>query len=135
LKSIFVIPDSITVDLLITNEGGLGYQFYNPSETCSITITITKADDKNSIAQKIRNHSDDLEYRQYFLRKALKKPDVAPIAKSQVEFPDLMTAEQAAEYLQVSLQTIRNKTSSKELISVKIAGILRYRKEDLKGAE
>ncbi|MCK4530660.1 MAG: helix-turn-helix domain-containing protein [Candidatus Marinimicrobia bacterium] len=42
-----------------------------------------------------------------------------------------MTAEQVAEYLQISLQTVYNKTSSGELKSVVVGGLKRYRKSDL----
>ena len=73
LKSIFVEPDSIAVDLILAENGALIYEFYNPSPVQSITVTATGAEDKENIYSKIKSNQEDLEYRQYFIRKALKK--------------------------------------------------------------
>jgi excisionase family DNA binding protein len=128
LKSIFVEPDSIAVDLVTSNSGALIYEFYNPTPVNSIIITATCADDKENIYSKIRTNSEDLEYRQYFIRKALKKTDYGKLEEPKTTYPEIMTAEQVALYLQLKLSTVRNKTSAKELPSVKIAGSTRYKK-------
>ena len=131
LSEIHVEPDDLMVDLLITKDSGLLYQFYNVSGQDAVSVKIKIDQDKEGIYSKIKAHSDDLEYRQFFLKKALKKPGVKKIQEPKIEYPDLMTAEQVAEYLQVSLQTVRNKTSSGELRSVIIAGLRRYKISDL----
>jgi excisionase family DNA binding protein len=131
LKSIYVEPDSIAVDLITAHDGGLIYEFYNPTSIKSITITATCAEDKANIYSKIKSNPDDLEYRQYFIRKALKKADLHDLDEPKTAFPEIMTAEQVALYLQLKLSTVRNKTSSRELPSVKIAGSTRYKKSDI----
>ena len=131
LKSIFVEPDSIAVDLILAENGALIYEFYNPSPVQSITVTATGAEDKENIYSKIKSNQEDLEYRQYFIRKALKKTGSSNLDEPKTTYPEIMTAEQVAQYLQLSLSTVRNKTSSRELPSVKIAGSTRYKKSDI----
>jgi len=131
LKSIFVEPDSVAVDLITANDGALIYEFYNPTPINSITITATGAEDKENIYSKIKTHPEDLEYRQFFIRKALKKPDYNRLDEPKTIFPEIMTAEQVALYLKLELSTVRNKTSSRDLPFVKIAGSTRYKKTDI----
>lgn len=131
LSEIHVEPDGLMADLLITKDGGLLYQFYNASSHEAVSVKVKIEDDKEGIYSKIKAHSDDLEYRQFFLKKVLKKPGVGKIQEPKVDYPDLMTAEQVAEHLQISLQTVRNKTSSGEMKSKVIAGLRRYNKSDL----
>jgi excisionase family DNA binding protein len=133
LKSIFVEPDSIAVDLVTANSGALIYEFYNPTPIKSIIITATCAIDKENIYSKIKTNSEDLEFRQYFIRKALKKPDYANLDEPKISYPEIMTPEQVAQYLQISLSTVRNKTSSHELPSVDYAGSTRYLKSEIDG--
>ena len=133
LKTIFIEPDSVAVDLHLGKDRSLIYEFYNTSHADMIAITATIADDTENIFSKIKSNPDDLEYRQYFIRKALKKPTFRNLDEPQANFPEIMTAEQVALYLQLSLSTIRNKTSTRELPSVKIAGSTRYRKSDIDG--
>lgn len=47
------------------------------------------------------------------------------------EYPENMTAVQAADYLQVKEKTIRNWTSQVKIPSVKISGIVRYKKSEI----
>ncbi len=131
LKSIFVEPDSIAVDLILAEGGALIYEFYNPTPIQSISITATSAEDKENVYSKIKSNPEDLEYRQYFIRKALKKTDSSNLDEPKTSYPEIMTAEQVSQYLQLSLSTVRNKTSSRELPSVKIAGSTRYKKSDI----
>jgi len=131
LSEIHVEPDGLMTDLLITKEGGLLYQFYNASDQQTVSVKVKIADDKDGVYSKIKTHSDDLEYRQYFLKEAMRKPGVGKLQKPKVEYPDLMTAEQVAEYLQISPKTVRNKTSSGEIKSHLIGGVRRYKKEEL----
>ncbi len=131
LESIFVEPAGISIDLILAIDGALIYEFYNTSLAETIAITTTCAMDKSNIYSKIKTNPDDLEYRQYFIRKALKVPGYGNLEEPKVTFPEIMTAEQVALYLQLSLSTVRNKTSSRELPFVKIAGSTRYKKSDI----
>ncbi len=47
------------------------------------------------------------------------------------EYPENMTAVQAADYLQVEEKTFRNWTSQGKIPSVKISGIVRYKKSEI----
>jgi excisionase family DNA binding protein len=131
LESIFVEPSGISIDLILANDGALIYEFYNTSLAENIAITTTCAADKESIYSKIKTNPDDLEYRQFFIRKALKMPSYGNLDEPRTNFPEIMTAQQVALYLQISLSTVRNKTSSNELPSIKVAGSRRYRKSDI----
>ena len=130
LLEIHVEPDSLMEDILVNNNGGLIYQFYNASTLDTVAVKAKIVDDKENLYSKIKSHSNDLEYRQYYLKQALKKPGVSATPQPKVEYPDLMTAEQVAEYLQISLQTVYNKTSPGELKSYMVAGLRRYKKSD-----
>jgi excisionase family DNA binding protein len=131
LESIFVDPAGISIDLILANDGALIYEFYNASLAETVAITTTCATDKANIYSKIKMNPDDLEYRQYFVRKALKMSSYGDIDEPKVTFPEIMTAQQVALYLQLSLSTVRNKTSTNELPSIKVAGSRRYRKSDI----
>lgn len=126
LKKINIAPDSVTVCMLPASNHALIYEFYNPTVSDTITITATMDSDHAGIYKKVNSHPEDLELQQYLLHQALNKDDSV-----QIKIPDLMTAEQVAKYLQISVQTVRNKTSSGELKSYRVAGVLRYKKEDL----
>lgn len=130
LKEIYVEPDGVTVDILFGSSNLIIYEFYNPTKIDTITIRATLDDDTEGIIDKIRAAGDDLEMRQYYVRQVLKKPGIVKTEKPSKEYPDIMTAEQVAEYLQLSIKTVRNKTSSGEIKSYLIGGVKRYKKED-----
>ena len=131
LKSFFVEPDSVAVDLLLGEDRVLIYEFYNASEAKTVSITATCADDTENIYSKIKTNPDDLEYRQFFIRKTLKKADYSKLDEPKTTFPEIMTTEQVALYLQLSLSTVHNKTSAGELPFHKITGSTRYLKSEI----
>lgn len=132
LSEIHVEPDGLMVDLLITKDGGLLYQFYNASDQEAVSVKVKIAKDKDNIYSKIKAHGDDLEYRQFFLKQALKKPGVNRISKPKIEYPEWLTAEQVAEIFSVKLKTIQNKTTKGELILHDLGGgTKRYKKSEL----
>jgi len=126
LKKIYIEPEGVTICVIPVGDQRLVYEFYNPTTSDIISITATLENDHSGIYTKIKSKPDDLEFQQYLLRQALNKG-----GSVQIKIPDLMTAEQVAKYLQISVQTVRNKTSSGELKSYRVAGVLRYKKEDL----
>jgi excisionase family DNA binding protein len=88
------------------------------------------SEDKEGIFTKIRNNSGDIIWRQYFIKRATKKIDVSAPPPSRL-FPENMNAEEAAEYLNIEIKTLRNWTSSKKIPFSKIGGTVRYRKSDI----
>ena len=130
LKEIIVEPDGVSVDILAGSDQMLVYEFYNSTKIDTIIIRATLADDKDDICSKIKNHKDDLEFRQYYLRQALKRPGVTPIDKPKVEYPEWLTVDELAEYLGLSKSTVYKKTSSKEYKSYPKRGKRKYKKAD-----
>lgn len=47
------------------------------------------------------------------------------------EYPEVMTAEQAAEYLQITVRTLYKLIDSKQLPAAKVGRVWRFRKADI----
>ena len=127
LESIFVEPEGITVDLILSDDNALIYEFYNTTSIETIAITTTCAEDTERIHLKISANPDDLEYRQYFIKLALKNTE----AESKLMDREIMTAKQAADYLGVAPGTIANWTSEGKIPVVYAGASPRYKKGDL----
>lgn len=123
LKQLVVEPDDIVTDLYIGSKDTLIYSFYNPTRRNIISITCSLEKD-SQVYSKIKSDLTDIHWRQYFIRVALNKEDIA-----ERKFPDNMTAEQVADYLQYNVKTIRNWTSEEKIPFVKLGGSVRYPKE------
>ncbi len=123
LKQLVVEPDDIVIDLYIGSKDTLIYSFYNPTRRNIISITCSLEKD-SQVYSKIKSDLTDIHWRQYFIRVALNKEDIA-----ERKFPDNMTAEQVADYLQYNVKTIRNWTSEEKIPFVKLGGSVRYPKE------
>ena len=123
IKQLVVDPDDIVVDIYIGAKDTLIYSFYNPTRRNTIAITASIEKD-SQIYSKIKSDLLDIHWRQYFIRVAINKEDIA-----ERKFSDNMTAEQVADYLQWDVKTIRNWTSQNKIPSVKLGGSVRYPKE------
>ena len=122
------MPDDVDIDLLIS-ERRFVYCFQNLSDRSFITIRAKLAPDSENEFDLIKSNLSDLEWRQYFLRKSLL--NTQSISKPQKAIPDIMTADQLADYLQVSPKSIRNWTSKGDIPVAKIKGTARYVKEEI----
>ena len=127
LESIFVEPEGIIVDLILSNNGALIYEFYNPTSIETIAITATCATDKERIHLKISANPDDLEYRQYFIKLALKNSG----SESKVMEREIMNGKQVAEYLNVAPGTIANWTSEGKIPVAYAGSSPRYIKKSI----
>jgi len=130
LKEIIVEPDGISVDILFGDDM-LIYEFYNPTKNDTVTIRATQADDKDDICTKIRLHKDDLEFRQYYIRQALKKPGITPMDKPRIVYPEWLTVGQVAELLSITKKSVYNRTHRGQLKVYKVGGVNMYKKSEL----
>jgi len=130
LNEIIVEPDSVSVDIYYGNET-LVYGFYNVGANKVIALTLSIVEDTHNAYSKIKAHSIDLEWRQYFVRQALLNPGVKKIQVSDPIIRELMTQVQLADYMQVSKKTIQNWTSEGKIPSCHLGGTVRYRKSEI----
>ena len=77
---------------------------------------------------------NDAVWRQYFIRKVLRKPDAKAPGEVEETYPQFMSAAQAARYLAVEEKTVRNWTSEKNISSKELGGATRYKKTELGAA-
>lgn len=117
LKDIILDPDSVIADIYFGQKGELIYSFYNPTNRPAINIKAALTVDNEGVSAKLKADPDDLIWRQYFIRKSLVKYDDS-VSLPRKQYPELMTAEQVAEYLRVEKKTIHNWTSSGKIHSV-----------------
>lgn len=131
LDQVIVEPAETVVDLYY-GEGTLIYAFYNPVGTDHdyIILTAKLVDDTEGVYSKIKSDPTDPIWRQYFVRRALVHLD-ASTPPPPKQYPEYMTAIQAADYLQVEVKTIRNWTSQGKIPVSRISGTVRYSKAAL----
>jgi len=122
LDKIIVEPDDIIVDIFFKDHQ-LIYCFYNPSNQNSIKLVLHKAKDDKKILAKLSVDPSDVIWRQYFIRKAIVKPDT--------DLPSILTQTQVADYLQLSIKTIQNWTSENKIPYKKVGGVPRYLKSEI----
>ena len=134
LGHVYVEPEEIIMDIFHGgNAKTLIYSFYNPTNRNTISITASSEKDSENIFNKIYSNPTDVILRQYFIKKSLKDSALDSNQIISPNYPELMTAAQIAEYLQVKLKTIRNWTSKGIIPFRKIGGATRYPKSEIDG--
>jgi excisionase family DNA binding protein len=131
LKQLVVEPEDVVVDIYFGREDTLIYSFYNPTRRKSIAITASIEKDTENVYTKLKSDPKDIIWRQHFIRRAMADFKKEGMAQPKKEFPEIMTAVQAADYLQVKEKTIRNWTSQGRIPSASIGGAVRYKKSDI----
>ncbi len=131
LRQLVVEPEDVFVDIYFGREDTLIYSFYNPTRRNSIAITASIEKDTENVYTKLKSDPEDIHWRQYFIRRALAEFNKEGLAPLKKEYPENMTAVQVADYLQVEEKTIRNWTYQGKIPSVRISGIVRYKKSDI----
>ena len=127
LETIFVEPEGIAIDLVLGKDNALIYEFYNATSEDTVAITTTCAEDSEKIHLKISANPDDLEYRQYFIKLALKNAGPG----SKVMEREIMNGKQVADYLDVVPGTIANWTSEGKIPVVYAGSSPRYVKKKI----
>ena len=74
LNKIFVEPKFIDIDVYY-GENNLIYSFYNGSDNNLLSLTLSVNDDNENVYSKIKANSTDIEWRQYFIKKATDFPN------------------------------------------------------------
>jgi excisionase family DNA binding protein len=122
LDKIILDPSDIVVDIFFSGDR-LIYCFYNSTSHQSVKIVAHKELDDKKIARKLAVDPADIIWRQYFIRKAIVKPEI--------DYPDIMTQSQVADYLQYKLKTIQNWTSKGKIPYKRVGGDPRYSKKEI----
>ncbi len=126
LKTIIIDFENIVVDLFYSEGNRLLYSFFNVSIQTPTTLIIQKEDDQGLTFQKIKSNAVDPLFRQFFIKKALNQVKDEDFKK--LVTPELMTAAEVANYLQMQIKTIQNWTSSGKIPVEYAGGTPRYRK-------
>ena len=126
LKTIILDYENIVVDLFYSEGNKLLYSFFNVSSQTPTSLTIQKGNDQGLTYQKIKSNSTDPLFRQFFIKKALKQVNDKDFKKLLI--PELMTAAEVANYLQMQIKTIQNWTSAGKIPVEYAGGTPRYRK-------
>ena len=131
LRQLVVEPDDVYVDIYIGPKDKLIYSFYNPTRRKTIAITAAIEKDDEGVYSKLKSDPKDIIWRQHFIQRAMADFNKEGMTPPKKEFPEIMTAVQAADYLQVKEKTIRNWTSQGGIPSARIGGAVRYKKSDI----
>ncbi len=130
LNEIFVEPDSVSVEIYY-GAGTLVYGFYNASTNDVIALTLSVKEDIHNAYSKIRAHSTDLEWRQYFIKQALLKPGVKKIQVSDPIIRELMTVDQLADYVQIGKKRLQNLAADGKIPVHHFEGKALYKKSEI----
>jgi len=131
LAKLMVNPESVIVDLLCNETESLVYSFYNPTNREAILVTAQIVEDIEGVYRKISSYPDDLSWRQYFIRRAMVKYELPDWSSPEIAVPEIMNAQQLAEYLGFEEKTIRNWTSEGTIPYRKVGGSPRYLKGEI----
>lgn len=134
IEKLIVEPDDVIADIY-HGERGLMYSFYNPTRRESIAVTAQIAEDVEGAFRDISAKPDDLNLRQYYIRRAMVKQDTSLIQRPERTFPEHMSVQDVAVYLNVEEKTIRNWTSEGKIPFVKLGTAVRYPKTKIDDAK
>ena len=121
LKDLIVQPEDVIEDIYAGIDDTLIYCFYNISDSTNLVVTaIIETDDEN-IAQKLKSDPEDIIWRNYFIRRAMNLDKVVktPVTKAKKQEHEILTADEAAEYLRIDVKTLQNYVSSKKITSLR----------------
>ncbi len=130
LAKIIVDPNDVIVDIYFDEES-LIYTFYNPTRLEAITASMKMMPDDEGILKKLKEAPEDLQWRQYFVRRAMIRPDFVSISEVSNSKRDNLNAAEAADLLGVSEKTIRNWTSEQKIPFQKVGRKVVYSKKQL----
>ena len=130
LKDLYLSPDNIVYDLFYGKEG-LIYSFYIDSKNALLSVKIKIESDKNGIYQKLKANSDDLYFRQHFVKRALETSDLSFAERDFESYPELMTTDQVASLFGREKKTIQNWVSLGKLPYEEHKNIRRFKKSEI----
>lgn len=130
LKELMVQPTDVIIDIYFGNDDTLIYTFYNLSEQNVIEVIARIVEDDEGIAQKLRTDPKDLVWRKYFIKRAqnMDTPNVKPKKAAEKTEHEILTAQEASDYLRISKKTLQNYVSQGKVKSLRSG---KFRKKDL----
>ncbi len=111
IEKIIVEPDDVVVDIYFDDES-LIYAFYNQTRREVITVTVRDVLDDEGIIKKLKEAPEDLQWRQYFVRRAMLS--IEAINSNSIG-KDTLNVKEASKLLGVAEKTIRNWTSGDKI--------------------
>jgi len=121
LKQLVVEPEDVVVDIYFGREDTLIYSFYNPTRRKSIAITASIEKDDEGVYSQIKAAPKDLIWRQYYIKRALQSSSesVKENTKVQKITKEILTSDEAANFLRMKKKTLQNYASLGRVKSLK----------------
>jgi len=121
LKQLYVEPDDVYVDIYIGPKDTLIYSFYNPTRRKSIAITAAIEKDSEGVYSQIKAEPEDLIWRQYYVKRALQSSSESMKENTKVQkfTKEILTSDEAANFLRIKKKTIQNYASQGRVKSLK----------------
>ena len=121
LKQLIVEPEDVYVDIYIGPKDTLIYSFYNPTRRNTISITAAIEKDDESVYSQIKAAPNDLTWRQYYIKRSLQSSSESMKEKTKVEkiTREILTSDEAANYLRMKKKTLQNYASQGRVKSLK----------------
>ena len=121
IKQLVVEPDDVVTDIYVGPKDTLIYSFYNPTRRNSIAIMAAIEKDTEGVYSNIKAEPDDLIWRHYFVQRALLSTQKgAPKINSPEKIDkEILTADEAANYLRMNKKTLQNYASEGKIKSLK----------------
>jgi hypothetical protein len=121
LKQLVVEPEDVFVDIYFGREDTLIYSFYNPTRRKSIAITASIEKDTEDVYSQIKTEPKDLIMRQYYIKRALQSSTESVKEKTKVQkfTKEILTADEAANFLRMKKKTLQNYASQGRVKSLK----------------
>jgi hypothetical protein len=121
LRQLIVDPEDVVVDIYIGQKDTLIYSFYNPTRRKTIAITASIEKDDEGVYSQIKAAPIDLIWRQYYIKRALQSSSasVKENAKVQKITKEILTSDEAANFLRMKKKTLQNDTSQGRVKSLK----------------
>ncbi len=121
LRQLIVDPEDVYVDIYIGPKDTLIYSFYNPTRRNTISITAAIEKDDESVYSQIKAAPDDLTWRQYYIKRSLQSSSESMKENTKVEkiTREILTSDEAANYLRMKKKTLQNYASQGRVKSLK----------------
>jgi hypothetical protein len=121
LRQLVVEPDDVYVDIYIGAKDTLIYSFYNPTRRKTIAITASIEKDDEGVYSQIKAAPKDIIWRQYYIKRALQSSSesVKENTKVQKITREILTSDEAANFLRMKKKTLQNYASLGRVKSLK----------------
>ncbi len=121
LRQLIVEPDDVVTDIYIGQKDTLIYCFYNPTRRKFISITAAIEKDTEGVYSQIKAEPEDLIWRQYYVKRAFQSSSESMKENTKVQkfTKEILTSDEAANFLRMSKKTLQNYSSQGKVKSLK----------------